>query len=96
MPTFISPWVQWIRGHLRLTHPKMIKRVEQNVYRICKECTPFLLLVFYHEIEAKMRLKVMAHPQAGQESLEQRYYYYKDFQFQEMPDLIRYNFTNLW
>jgi hypothetical protein len=71
----------------------MIKKLEDNIFRICKECPPYLLFVFYQEGEERLKFKVIGHLQNQQNHLQP--YYFKDYVYAEMPDLIRLNFANL-
>jgi hypothetical protein len=76
----------------------MVTKVDRDVYRIWKECPPYLLQVFYQEgaegLEM-LRVKIMDHPQQQNFGFYQKFYYYKDYSYQEMPELIRSNFANL-
>ncbi len=79
-----------------MTSTNMIKKVDKDVYRIWKECPPYLLQVFYQEGVEMLRLKIIDHPQQDEHSgLTQKVYYFKDYQYEEMPPLIRSNFLNL-
>jgi hypothetical protein len=74
----------------------MIRKVDRDVYRIWKECPPFLLQIFYQEGVEILRLKVVDHPQLEEQpSRLQKVYYFKDYNYAEMPNLIRINFSNL-
>lgn len=76
----------------------MVTKVDRDVYRIWKECPPYLLQVFYQEgVEGgeMLRLKIMDHPQQKNNFDYQKVYYYKDYSYLEMPELIRLNFSNL-
>lgn len=77
----------------------MVTKVDRDVYRIWKDCPPYLLQVFYQEgVEGTemLRLKIMDNPQQKSNFvLYQKVYYYKDYSYQEMPELIRLNFANL-
>jgi hypothetical protein len=70
----------------------MFRKLEENLWRVNKEFANHLLIVLYHSQNEMLRLKVVAHQEPGQDA---RKYYYKDFHYAEMPDLIRHNFQNM-
>lgn len=70
----------------------MIKKLDDNLWRITKEFSPFVLLMFYQNKPEIIRLKVFMEKDMLQEP---KRYFYKDFNYEEMPDLFRLNFDNL-
>lgn len=70
----------------------MIRKLEDNFWRITKDCDPFLLLIFYQSITPLVRLKILETRSIHEQP---RHCYFKDLTFDQMPPLIKFNFNNL-